>query len=112
MLAYLQRNMKLISLAEDEEEDVVFTPWSVVHFWSGMAAHDLKIPILYWEILHLLYEGKDYFLTETNSLTNSIGDQLSTTAGYYLKPKNNNMFFAWSFIPVWMMFVLAGDRVG
>ena len=79
-----------------------------------MAAGDLGIPFWWFEGLHFLYEIKDVTrVPKTNSLLNSVGDQLSGTVGHLLSYKTHHKTFVWLYIIAWsgMVFV-AGDTVG
>ena len=106
--------MKLVAWEETEGNSVLFTPWSLIHVLSGMAAKDLGIPFWWFEGLHALYEIKDQTqIPKTNSLLNSIGDQLSGTAGHLLSYETKHKTFVWLYVIAWsgMVFV-GGDTVG
>ena len=75
----------------EDEPDLLFTPWSAVHFFSGAIAHSwLDIGFWPWEAIHAAYEMKDWYLhnSETdetqdyNSLPNSLADQAIATVGH------------------------------
>jgi hypothetical protein len=106
---------QIIGITETEETDVIFTPWSFVHFLSGGAAKELGIPFWQWEIIHALYETKDIFFDHNgdvmNSFANSLGDQLIATVGH-LVSKNTKMTWTLSYIATWTLLIALGDRVG
>lgn len=81
----------------------VFTPWSIIHFATGVLAHAMShyarlhpvTGFVIFFVLHGLYEAKDIIKTHyalrqpgvdpmnvKDSLPNSVGDQLSGLAGY------------------------------
>lgn len=77
---------------DSPEEPAIFTPFSLIHFLSGMYAYLVLrfifpysktwILFLIWLVLHTLYETKDVFLTSSNSFINSIGDTIAALAGF------------------------------
>ena len=92
--------MKIFGSKETEEEDVLLTPWSAIHLLSGMAAKDLGIGIWTFEGLHMLYEIKDYN-TETNSLINSFGDQITATLGHFAASRTQGYLWVWLYVGSW-----------
>ena len=105
--------VKFLARYETEEEAVLFTPWSLVHVFSGAAAKDLGIPMMWFELLHGGYELKDQ-LTEPkeNTLINSVGDQIAGTLGYLLSHKTKNKLFVWSYVLSWGAAVALGETIG
>ena len=76
---------------DDEEPDLLFTPWSAVHFFSGAIANSwMDIGFWQFEAIHAAYELKDLYLhnstnaetQEYNSLPNSVADQAIATLGH------------------------------
>lgn len=78
-------------------QPAIFTPWSLVHFITGVAFKSLSISSENARLIHTLYELKDLYisyykkqnlnpiLNETgiqNSFLNSIGDQISFELGF------------------------------
>lgn len=100
--------IKKILCKNENEFDCFFTPWSIVHFYSGyflmLACQTFGLSyfhsFLVSNIIHLIYEIKDYYITyhvrsaqtprsyqvdwNYNTLFNSIGDQLSCILGMLL----------------------------
>jgi hypothetical protein len=90
----------LFALNEGENTTAVFTPFSLIHAFSGwymallfnyVGLNNLQ-GFIALNIVHLLYEVKDYYImyhTEKgktdiayrNTLTNSVGDQFSAIIG-------------------------------
>ena len=105
--------VKFLARFETEEEAVIFTPWSLVHAFSGGAAKDLGIPLLWFELLHAGYELKDQFQEpKENTLINSIGDQIAATIGYLISHKTQNKLFLWSYVVFWGAAVALGETIG
>ena len=105
--------MELYGLEETEEEDVLLTPWSAVHFLSGMAAKDLGIPFWWFEGLHALYETKDQMtVPKTNSFINSVGDQITGTLGHLAGSRTKNHIYVWMYAAGYALAVFGGDRFG
>ena len=106
---------KIIAQYETQNINAAFTPWSIVHGLVGACAKKYGIRFWWWQGLHALYEVKDQFRTieERNSLLNSAGDQVSTTAGYLLVPawlKPEDVLLATAVALAG--FSLAGDELG
>jgi hypothetical protein len=84
-------SFSLYKISENINENVLFCPWTFVHFLSGVffcfLFEYLKIDrfsgfILFF-ILHLIYELKDlHFSHLYNSSINTIGDTLGSSIGY------------------------------
>jgi hypothetical protein len=106
--------MKFLAWKEAQGEDVVFTPWSIVHVASGAAAKDLGIPFWWFEGLHALYEIKDQTSNDDikNSLANSVGDQISGTVGHLIGKNTKSNTFVWLFVVVWCGAIFIGDDYG
>ncbi len=88
------RDFKLVGWAETEEQDAVFTPWSAVHASAGYVARAAGVGLVEWNLFHGLYECKDIFLQQhvSNSVPNSVGDQLSANIAYVVGPKMGMTF--------------------
>ena len=78
---------------DEDEPDLLFTPWSAIHFFSGAIANSwLDIGFWPWEAIHVAYELKDWYLhnstdnetQEYNSLPNSVADQAIATLGHMI----------------------------
>ena len=78
--------MKLVGLAETEEEDVVFTPWSLTHVAAGYVARASGVGIWEWNLFHAAYESKDVLMHQEvkNSFVNSCGDQVCANVSYFI----------------------------
>ena len=71
--------------ANEEFNDVLLTPWSVIHVLSGMAMKGLGWGWWTTFTVHGLYEYKDWLAHPKevyNSPTNSVGDQGCCMAGW------------------------------
>ncbi len=80
--------MNIISQQDTIQNPSLLTPWSIVHFASGVIAKSLKIDFLAFIVLNILYETKDVFFTDgENSWQNSITDILLGIFGYYSSSK-------------------------
>ena len=106
---------KIIAQYETQKTTAAFTPWSIVHGLVGACAKKYGVRFWWWQGLHALYEVKDQFRTieERNSLLNTVGDQVSTTAGYMLAPawvKPEDMLLVTAIALAG--FSLAGDKLG
>ena len=107
--------VRLFALRDCVNKPAVVTPWSMIHFSSGIAAHSVALLVVQkysdvsmltcfaaWAGLHLLYEIKDVYYayeaekskrTDINSFANSMGDQFFAMIGFIsalvvLKEKN------------------------
>ena len=102
---------------ESDEESAFLTPWSLPHFLVGAAAKERGIPIGWFELAHLMYEGKDYFENvrdiAKNSLVNSIGDQAIATLGHLIVDTNTQSY-KWTilYVVAWVGATALGDRIG
>ena len=106
--------MKLFDISETEEgEDVLVTPWSLVHYFAGGTMRNFGLGLWEMELLHGLYELKDQTKQEQyrNSLLNTLGDQAAATFGYLQAHSKNNIHTELFFI-TFILAVLLGDRVG
>lgn len=92
------RSVEIIAMNE-EKHDVLLTPWSIVHFFSGAACKGLGWGFWTTFGLHALYEYKDYLAHPDiiyNSPVNSIGDQATAMVGWYMgKVGDRKMFLLW-----------------
>ena len=104
---------KLFALGEIEGgDDVLFTPWSIVHFLSGATARKLGINEVVYQFLHFAYETKDQIKDNGNTILNSYGDQLTTTVGYYIPNPLSEEQTLFVTAATFAFFVMAGDRLG
>ena len=115
--------MVLFAKAENREEgiDAVFSPWSIVHYFSGSVAWTwLDIDFWPWEAVHLAYELKDQVGTNANenseifthnSLENSIGDTIATTAGH-LTPFKKRSWIPLVGLGASLLWLLGNDELG
>ena len=108
--------MKFIAISETEDEDAVFTPWSAVHFFSGSAAKEWKVPFWWFQLGHVMYETKDQLRNQEdlyqNSFLNSVGDQLGATAGWLAVTPPKGYKYTILFIASWLGAISLGDRIG
>lgn len=83
--------MKLYATGEGPSAPAWLTPWSIVHFASGIVAHgvgvysklDVWVAFAVWMVVHLLYEAKDQTRARaSNSLPNSFADQAVAALGF------------------------------
>lgn len=83
--------MKLVSRFDNSLTPGLFTPWSIIHFFSGVGwalatqkfRLDKKWSFVFFMICNVIYEIKDAFFTNgQNSWQNSIADIVSGVAGY------------------------------
>ena len=99
-------NCKLISLIDSTKSCAYFTPFSFIHFLSGMSLN-LGIRFLFPKLrykfylslaIHTIYECKDMTYTyilkkrdyhKDNTFANCIGDTISFIFGYYIANKLN-----------------------
>lgn len=108
---------KLYAMHEDEEVDAFLTPWSIPHFLVGAAAKERGLSFWAFELLHGLYETKDYMQNKAdltkNSLFNSLGDQAIGTVGHLIVSQNPNSY-KWTLLYTlsWLTAVSLGDRIG
>lgn len=88
--------MKFVSRFDSVQNPTLFTPWSIIHFFSGiiagLAVRHLHLNFLWtlvlFMILNVFYEIKDTLMTDgENSWQNSIADVLSGVLGYLLVTK-------------------------
>lgn len=78
----------IIASQDTRNNPALFTPWSIVHFLSGVVAKLLNVDFRIFLFLNILYESKDlFFSSEENSWQNSIADVLSGILGYYTSSK-------------------------
>ncbi len=104
---------KLFKWQEDEKEHAFFTPWSLVHIMSGAAAKNLGIGFWWFEGLHAFYELKDQMIQPpTNSLTNSLGDQVAGTIGHLIGTKNKDNLWVYGFLGTWVAFMFLPETIG
>ena len=85
--------MKLVSRFDSARSPAFFTPWSIIHFLTGVfwALTERKLNLnkkysfILFIIINILYETKDAFFTHgENSWQNSVADILSGVAGYFM----------------------------
>ena len=109
--------MKLFGLAESEDDEVLFTPWTIPHILIGAAAKERGIPFLWFELGHFLYELKDQIenkrQNQLNTLANSIADQAAATVGHLTVKTNTSRYF-WTtlYVGTWLAAVAMGDSIG
>ena len=82
-----ENQIHLIGWKEERGEGAVLvTPWSVIHFFSGVALENMGFGFWSSQFIHGLYEIKDIVGTqlgyEYNSALNSLADQGFATAGH------------------------------
>ena len=109
------RKTALFLTTEDDDNDAVFTPWSLVHVAAGAVAKKLGLDFWTWQLLHGVYELKDQVKQEEyrNSIVNSVGDQAATTLGYILTRNTwDKTTVIFTFLVTSAGFVALGDRVG
>ena len=82
---------------DEEEKDLLLTPWSAVHFLSGAAMKGLGAGFWTNFALHGAYEAKDHFNKPNNynSTFNSAGDQVCSMAGFVSVDPHIKWFFFW-----------------
>ena len=104
---------------DDEEPDLLFTPWSAVHFFSGAIANSwLDIGFWPWEAIHAAYELKDFYLHNTttdetqeyNSLPNSLADQAIATLGHLVATKRSKLVLVGGLLT--LVFVSSREELG
>ena len=101
--------MKLFVLREEKEnEEVLLTPWSFIHFLSGVAAKGFGMKFWTFEAAHAVYELKDHLnkTVEWNSTTNSVGDQLIATLGHYLGPDKHTLDWVYIYLLAFLLAIL------
>lgn len=95
--------MSLFSTSDTNDNPTWLTPWSFIHFMSGVVFYKIAKIIfpdisllnnfLIWFLVHTLYEVKDYYKSyidydgsgwNNNSLINSIGDTISAILGFFI----------------------------
>ena len=109
------RKTALFLTTEDENNDAVFTPWSLVHVAAGAAAKKLGLDFWTWQLLHGVYEMKDQVKQEQyrNSIVNTVGDQAATTLGYICTQQSwDKTSVIFTFLVTTAGFAALGDRVG
>ena len=105
---------KLVAITETEGgDDVLVTPWSLVHYFAGGTMRNFGLSLWEMEIVHALYEWKDQQKQEQyrNSLLNTVGDQAMATLGY-MQAHNKNNLHTELFFMTFTLAVLIGDQVG
>jgi len=116
--------MKLISITQDTRNNpVLITPFSLVHFLSGVAAYliivdyfkiNLKNGFLVWFIIHGLYEVKDCYKTyysnkegdQVNSCYNSVADHVFGMLGFLFASTLSSTNLKILFVYYWFIFGL------
>ena len=108
----------LTEIDDEGSPDLIFTPWTSVHFFVGGVANSwFDIGIWPWEALHLAYEVKDVLMhnkrenREYNSLVNTLGDTVATTAGHLLF-KQKRSWFSLLGAGAALLFCSSNDDVG
>ena len=92
---------KVIGWREDKNKTAILvTPWSMVHFLSGMAAKQTKLfTPFWWFATHAVYEAKDQVATEQdiiyNSFLSSIGYQAAAMLGFYVADYSAQVPLLW-----------------
>ncbi len=93
-----ERGLAFIDLNE-KRDDVLLTPWSIVHFFSGAALKGLNFKFWPAFMIHGLYEYKDFLAhpkENYNSPINSAGDQTVAMLGWlFTRRGDQRMFLAW-----------------
>ena len=119
--------MKLFGATDTFDTQILFTPWSIVHFAAGFAAFpvleqmDIKMDRLaLWAIVHGIFELKDtagaYFpgtckwiMACNKSFAGSIGDEVSAIVGY-LVSQSMGVKSLWSALfLITMSFLIVGS---
>lgn len=95
----------LFNVKDELKSPSIITPWSAIHFLSGIVGYTFMIKWLptwsyqkgFWVFfaLHTLYEMKDHYRTyikhkvvrDENTLLNSIGDQAIAMLGFFFASK-------------------------
>jgi hypothetical protein len=97
---------------DESVDDVLLTPWSVVHFLSGAACKGLGWSFWSNFALHGAYEAKDHFFKEEiyNSKFNSVGDQFCSMAGYVCVDKDIKWLYYW--MAAYAAAYFAGNVIG
>ncbi len=96
------RGVGIIDVNE-RHNDVLVTPWTIVHFFSGAAMKSAGLGLWPAFMAHGLYEMKDYLAHPDqvyNSPLNSTGDQAAAMGGWYFGKKGDSrwiLFFIVSF---------------
>jgi hypothetical protein len=108
---------KVFGISETESTDVLFTPWSIVHFACGGVAKQAGIGFWWWQLAHGAYEMKDFVINGGkgelyNSLWNSVGDQSVTTLGWYLGKHGTLTNWSLGLGASFLTMVALKDRVG
>ncbi len=90
-----QPTVSIFGIREDEGEGpVLLTPWSVVHFLSGMAMKSLGLSSGEAFTVHAVYEVFDMYKREVgieyNSSLNSVADQAIAMLGHYTAPRGDH----------------------
>ena len=114
------RRKDLFAISETNSADVLFTPWSLVHFACGGVAKQAGIAFWWWQLAHGAYEAKDFLVQQTNSsqgelynsIWNSVGDQSVTTLGWYLGKHTSIQNWSIGLGASFLTMVALGDRVG
>ena len=115
----MSKKLTLFGLIESKEEDIIFTPWSVVHLLSGLAAQSIDIDFVLFSILHLLYEVKDYKQhinnRVINSFPNSVSDQALAMIGHLIpipKTTQDNKMYIFLYLGSVGLMIFLKDEVG
>ena len=114
------RDKVVIGLSETKDQDVFLTPWTAVHFGVGGVFAQLNVGFWTFQVIHGLYELKDYILTYKtnndseyhNSIINSFGDQLFATLGYTLGKHHKNFYWKSTTLATYTLMVIGKDKFG
>ena len=109
----LENTRKGLFAIDETDMDVLFTPWSIVHFLSGAACKGLRWGFWSNFALHAAYEAKDHINIEEiyNSKWNSVGDQSCSMAGW-VYAKDGDIWWLYAWIVSYGIAVLSGDQIG
>ena len=112
---FKMRKKRLLLATEDDEQDALVTPWSLIHALSGAVAKSFQVDFWEWQILHGIYELKDQMKQEEyrNSIINTFGDQAFATLGFVITKRTyDKTTLLLSLALTTLAFVGLGDRVG
>ena len=108
------RSVKLFA-RDEQDDDAITTPWSLVHFLSGSAMKSLGFSTISNFLFHAGYEYKDYLDHQAkvryNSPINSAGDQMSSLLGYYAATKGDYDWLV-AFVGAFLLMLLLRKDVG
>ena len=109
--------IQLFANKETDKDPALLSPWSIPHFFVGMAAKERGVPFWWFQLGHGLYEMKDQYehikQIQHNTLVNSLGDQAIATVGHVVG-KTNTKSYLWTtaYILSWLGAIYLGDAIG